>query len=379
MPENRLHAPPPRTARRSSSLGARLWLSLAATALAIALLPAAATAATPPPGFFGVTAWDPVSNPEFDKLRGARARTYRLLLRWNDVKPKRTGTYRWGHYDRVFENAAKRGIRIMPVLHDTPRWAAPRATYRPTSAAGKRAFNDFAYQAAKRYGPAGIRWTRAPWSRSRPAPASVRALYWQVWNEPNIADNWQPRPSAAQYASMLKSASSALNRASSSVRVVAAGLPWPARGVNADTYLAQLVRVRGVLAATDAFAVHPYGRMPIHVTRLIDRARATLNSRGARNEPLWVTEFGWATGRYNPNRWTLSPAQQAQHLDETYRWMLANRKSRKLLGAIWFSLRDHVRGPGEDPYWGYNTGLLRAGGSAKPSWSVFARRARGGY
>jgi hypothetical protein len=47
--------------------------------------------------------------------------------------------------------------------------------------------------------------------------------------------------------------------------------------------------------------------------------------------------------------------------------MLANRRSRKLLGGVWFCLRDHRALPGPSDYWGYRSGLLDVDGDPKPS------------
>jgi len=177
---------------------------------------------------------------------------------------------------------------------------------------------------------------------------------------------------------MLKRVGAALKRASSGVHVMAAGLPWPAQGTNPEPFLASMLRVPGLLGAVDVFAVHPYGPLPLHVMQRIASARRALNAAGASAKPMWITEVGWATGTYD-GRWTVSPQQQAQNLDNLYRQLLANRSTYKLLGAVWFCYQDHVRQPGEEDYWGFRSGLLRASGTPKPSWGVFAKRARYGY
>lgn len=94
----------------------------------------------------------------------------------------------------MFRRAAVRGVRLMPLLHGAPRWSgAPGPTYQPTTASRKRAFEDFAHAAVRRYGPQSAWWPSS-------TPAARRPLFWQVWNEPNTTDNWRPGPRPAAYA-----------------------------------------------------------------------------------------------------------------------------------------------------------------------------------
>jgi len=173
--------PQPRRALAACLLG----LALAAAALALG--PARAEAAAPPRGFMGVTAWDPVSDTQFKQLGASNVRLYRMLILWKQVEPRPpradgTHVYDWSYYDGVFTRAARRGIRIMPLLHGSPSWAASRPTLQPTSTSAKAAFDAFAKAAAKRYGPAGTLWSRAPWSSSAPAVrmrSRVSAACWR--------------------------------------------------------------------------------------------------------------------------------------------------------------------------------------------------------
>jgi len=199
-----------------------------------------------------------------------------------------------------------------------------------------------------------------------------------VWNEPNTPDNWAPGPRPREYAQMLKRVSQALKQASPQVRVMSAGLVWPYRGMFPEPYLRQMLQVPGLRGAVDVFAIHPYGKLVFNVVQLLRSARATLNGAGAASKPIWITEVGWGAGTYD-GWFTVPPDKQAQNLDELYRQLLSVRRTYNLLGAAWFSYRDHRRRPDEAYYWGYYAGLLRADGTPKPAWRVFSRRARSGY
>ena len=235
---------------RGSTLAAALAASLLAVVASAILLPARAEAAAPPRDFMGVTAWDDIGDRDFAKLAGSNVRLYRMDVLWNQVEPRPprsdgTHVYEWRYYDRMFRTAARHGVRILPILQGSPRWAASRPQIQPRTTVGKAAFAAFAREAGKRYGPTGTLWTRTPWSRTSPAPSRLRALYWQVWNEPNTPDRWTPGPRPREYATMLKRVSKALNVASPSVQVMSGGLVWPSRGMNPEPFLAHVLQVTG--------------------------------------------------------------------------------------------------------------------------------------
>ena len=206
---------------------------------------------------------------------------------------RRHALYDWSHYNREFRRAARHGVRILPMVHGSPRWVARKAKYQPKTQLTKAALDAFVSAAAKRYGPNGSLWKRTPWSTAAPAPSSVRPVYWQIWNEPNTPYNWAGGPRPKEYAGMLKRVSRALKRAAPSARVMSAGLVWPAIGMTPELYMSRMLEVPGLRGAVDAFAVHPYGNMVFHVMQKVRSARRTLDVRGAASEPMSITEIGW--------------------------------------------------------------------------------------
>jgi hypothetical protein len=381
---------------RPAATRSRRAIAVASVLAVVALAAASAVpaAAAPPPGFFGTQGWQTPTGPELARLRGANVRTFRMNLLWQKIEPSPPvgdcsvscrHTYDWRLFDARFRAAATRGVRILPVLLGSPSWAASRPQWQPNGRSAEQAFRDFARAAVSRYGPQGSLWSEAPWSSASPAHASVRALYWQVWNEPNIKNYWRGGPNAGQYATMLKSTSRALRRASSDVRVVVAGLPWPTVGIRADDYLWYLLGVPGVVPAIDVVAVHPYAPYVVSpwygqedVMDRVREARQVMQTRGAAAKSIWITEIGWASGAPD-GRFTVTEQQQARNLDELYRRLLSVRRSYHLLGAAWFSFRDTRAAPGKPDYWGYRSGLVRRNGSAKPAWTTFRARALAGY
>ena len=84
----------------------------------------------------------------------------------------------------MFADAAANNVRILPVLIGSPRWANWKPQLPPKDAETRRRFYQFAEAAVARYGPHGEFW------RGKPYPASVRAVDWEVWNEPNLRNYW---------------------------------------------------------------------------------------------------------------------------------------------------------------------------------------------
>src|SRR3954465_14019048 len=88
------------------------------------------------------------------RARAGGGRWLRGGIRWSDVEPVR-GARRWQRYDRLFTNASKTGLRILPLLVSTPRWAGP--THIPVPGHAGR-FAAFTARVTARYGRGGTFW-----------------------------------------------------------------------------------------------------------------------------------------------------------------------------------------------------------------------------
>jgi hypothetical protein len=183
---------------------------------------------------------------------------------------------------------------------------------------------------------------------------------------------------------MLKGVSAAIKRAAPGVKVVAAGLPWPVNGTAADVYLGSMLRSRASRGGSDMFAVHPYGKLPVHVMNRVRYARTGCATRAERSTP--VAREPSPAGSQRPAgrraRRSTSAASpcprppRPRYLSDLYRQALAARGTLKLAGLIWFSYRDTSPAPGGSFYWGFRTGLHRESGMPKPAWTAFSRFAR---
>ena len=360
----------PRSSRRAVAC---LVSSLCLTLTALALAPALASAG-PPRGFVGLQSWTDPSGSRFDTLKDSKVSTFRAQLSWTSVEPnKPTGgschvgdgcvhEYRWGRYDRMFEMAGKRGIRILPVLLGSPRWAASKAQNPPMQASQRKAFYAFTEAAVDRYGPNGSFWPTKNLSG-----ATVGANDWQVWNEVNLPNYWNGRPNAAEYSNMVVGTNAAIKRGDGSARTVLAGMPWSGSNATPPEFWKAMFKANPrIHKSFYAAAIHPYARTSdLAINEGIRPAVRALDSLvpGDYRRYMWITEMGWASGKAD-GRFQVSEYTQGRNLELFYRDLAKIRTSNRILGAVWFNLVDL---PGAD-WWAERTGLIRSNKTYKPAW-----------
>jgi hypothetical protein len=355
---------------------------LLAAATAIAL--AAPAQAAGPTEFFGANAAGiyPTSS-EFQRAAQGGVRTMRLQFPWQNIE-RAPGFFDWRQFDPIVADAARAGVKLLPVLYGTPPWALPPATSSVTYTAtdppiytpqSRAAWSSFITAAAQRYGSNGDFWALHPELPNTPIHN------WQVWNEVNLASYWGGRPNARRYAGLLRLTRTALRAADPSSRVILAGLlPYQSTApgsVSGANYLKRLYRVKGVRKLFDVVAIHPYAYQPREVVRLLRAMRKVLNSVGARRTPIWATEFGWTTGGvdFGASPFRSTPDRQARRVGKTYRLMRREKRSLRLRRAMYFSFADsRSAGAGS---WQTHMGLLNVDGTPKPAWYAYTRLSGG--
>lgn len=181
--------------------------------------------------------------------------------------------------------------------------------------------------------------------------------YYEVWNEPNLAMFWQPRPNADDYAALLRTVYETCKRVDPDSIVIG--------GVTSaidDEFTDRLLEL-GAMKFMDAFSVHPYitPHAPEErglVGALRERVAGKLAARGY-ELPIWITEVGWSTDLMLGNDY----AKQADMLARTY-LLCATVPSLQTLGWYWFGADslDNLNDP-EKHY-----GLFYQGWTPKPAW-----------
>ena len=205
--------------------------SLIAVLSALVLLAAAPAADAGqrkvPNGFYGVM-WDRAASEapaadqraQWDLMARSGVESVRTAFSWRVAQPVGGRPPSFALTDQTVELASQRNIRVLPVVSDTPRWAAigGRIGAPPARIADYVAYLD---ALVRRYGPQGTFWAERPDIPRRPLRE------WQIWNEPHLDGYWRADGDdiwAQGYAALLQASNAALERADPGSVTVLAGL-----------------------------------------------------------------------------------------------------------------------------------------------------------
>ncbi len=328
---------------------------------------------------------------ELDRLG---VRSLRVLIYWRDVAPAAgsasrpdadlsdPASYDWAKYDGLMAAARERGWSVVATLTlPGPRWAMrDRKDFltRPSASL----YGRFVEAAAKRYGD--------------------QVETWAIGNEPNHPDFLRPQYSGGEarspalYRSLVRAATSALDRTGQAADTVLAGetLPRGKRG----TSVAPLAFLRGVLCLDrsyrkrkgcgrlniDGWSHHPYttpagpffvspNRDDVTIgslsrlTRALDRAgRAGAIRRGM---PVWLTEFGVQS---SPDRISgVSLTRQVEFRAHAERLAYANRRVKAFSQYLLTDDPPVENVSASRRYGGFESGLKFSTGREKPSFAGF--------
>ena len=314
--------------------------------------------------------------------------TLRLEFPWAVVDPEGpVGGFDWSAFDPVVGAAAVNGIRILPVLYQTPEWVAALdghpgcgndcRDYLPTGDLAVHAWEQFARAAAERYGRGGTFWETIPDIEPRP----IRA--WQVWNEQNSGYLTQPQPAVRPYARVLRATSRAVKAHDSGARVILGGMIKATRdpdlgGLPERGFLTRLYGQRGIARHFEGIGIQPYSHNFPAVARQVRALRSVAASAGDHDVETWITEIGWASGG-TPHPLNMGEDGQAKFLTRAFRLFLHNRERWNVQLVSWFSWRDRVGPPICE--WCPWSGLFYAAGdglfdplselTAKPAWQSY--------
>ncbi len=281
----------------------------------------------------------------------------RLDFDWSRIERSR-GEFDWDRTDRIVELADRRGIRVHGLLAYTPEWARPENASDKHPPTDPNRFADFAHSAVERYRPLGI-------------------TSWEIWNEPNLEDFWEPAADPESYARLFRAGAAAIRSVDPEAIVVSGGLA-PADDsddeLSAETFLRRMYDELGP-GLVDAVGVHPYS----YPTRPANRSkgwnlfgrlpdlRDIVRQAEGRPVPLWLTEFGAPTGTADK---AVTEEEQGEIIAEGVQCSVRL----DWIGAVFlYNLRDHPGGDPDDPE--DNFGLLTVDGRPKPAGEQVAELA----
>ncbi len=248
---------------------------------------------------------------------------------WYEIEPEpgvywdaKWGVSTWEKYDRIVRLARERGLEIIARLDKPPRWAREGQPHLDECPDGPPTdYEDYA------------RFVATVVSRYR-----GQIKYVQIWNEPNLRNEWGCQPiDPAAFTRLLAAAYRAAKAADPDVLVLMPGLaPTDQTG---PENLSDLLFLEGMYQAGAApyfdiasVMVYGYGYPPSdrrvefarnNFSRVI-QTREIMERYGDAHKPLWVSEYNWVAfppdWRGQPSVWgrPVSLDEQARYLYEGY-------------------------------------------------------------
>ena len=353
-----------RVGGRLAVLGSVLTAAAIAVSAAIAG-PAAASTSADGAGTVGVA--DPsllgesasVQSAQLSAMSAAGINSVRIDANWDWVQYGGKKSFDWSQLDQAVSSIRAAGMSVDLIIDGCPPWAAVASARndpspQPASAA---AYATWAAEVAARYAPQGV-------------------THFEIWNEPNNAGFWQPKPSPAAYTADLKAAYTAIKAADPGAFVISGGLaPETSDGSNISpiTFLKDMY-ADGAHGSFDALGDHPYsypalpdtketwsGWSQMSQTSTSIRSLMTANGDGAKQ--VWITEVGAPTG--GPD--AVSPAAQADDMTQA---ITAAQNTSWIGGIYLYTWKDSGSDQSTDQDW---FGLTTASGTAKPALAAVSK------
>jgi len=313
-----------------------------------------------------------------------KARWVRLVVDWAALEAKR-GTYSpsvVAQLDALVDGLHAAGVKVILTTNRMPKWAQnshwwkhPPAGY----AKGPQSFDAIRSGALADYADLGQ-------FLATHFAGRVQAL--ECWNEPNLWSYIYPQRTAGDanygartYLGMLRAFNKGIDRAHTSVKVVA-GATAPL-GTN-DRYrtspqkFARYLKTHRAASSFDVYSHHPYtpggtahpapNRAPNDSSTTVTLYNLNTLLRLFPGKPFYLTEYGYNT---RPSAYfggfSVTPKVQASYLKTAYSYA---RRYKPVKLLLWFLLYDVQPASGPAQY-GVYSGLRTSGGSRKPAWYAF--------
>ena len=338
----------------SATLAARLIALVRALPVVIAVLtllaaaPAQAAERRVPQGFFGVMAdgvllqrTDAQLAHEFDVMAANGVESVRIVVYWADLQPNAPASpipagwtqgrnnvpTSFAETDRLFAQAAAHGMSVLPVILRAPAWDREDPKLYTSPPRRDSDYANFLGTLIDRYGPRGSFWVAHPELPMRPQRD------WQIWNEPNIDRYWgSPKPFAAHYARLLRTARKTIKSTDPGARVVLTGFANFSWRALASAYKA------GIRGRFDVAAVHPFSARPRFMLKIVRLNRDVMARYGDARKRIDISEITWPSAKgktKNTVGWETTEGGQADRLRYAFRALLARRASLRIERLTW--------------------------------------------
>ncbi|MFZ5517475.1 MAG: cellulase family glycosylhydrolase [Candidatus Zhuqueibacterota bacterium] len=261
---------------------------------------------------------------------------------WAEVETQ-PGVYAFpAAIDDYVDAAKRRGIDVLLILnYNNPLYAA-HAGSAVTSDSNRAAFARYCRQAVQRYRLRGV-------------------THYEIWNEPNNPQFWDPQPDAADYAALLHVVYPAIKAVDSTVTVIA-GAMSPAEG-NPPPYIDWLTFIsrvyqHGGAEFLDAVSFHYYSVDVAPESKFLNDVQK-LQAIVGEDTPFWLTEFGYPTHSGWPNITVQKQANYAARL------FLLGKSVKSLQRIFFYDLKNDGENPADAEH---NFGALNFDMTPKPAY-----------
>jgi hypothetical protein len=291
-------------------------------------------------------------DPALALMREAGVSFVRSDFLWSDLEP-RAGEWNFAKYDRLVDQVRGHGLCLLGVLVYSPAWKAGPWNQPPDP----EAYVQYARTVVHRY--------------------KDRVRHWQIWNEPDHEEYWQPQDELRSYLKLLMQVSPALKEEDPTCRVHLGGLSRALPRSLKNIYDG------GGRAFFDIADIHmfinPLTPDALGSARyLYEGARRLMDGSGDQAKPIWLTEFG-CPGMRDPKAapdWWLgknpSEAVQAEWVRTAYTQALRWPGIEKVFWAFFRDTQNHFK-TGVDHF-----GLIRHDFTKKPAYDAYRHAASSG-
>ena len=270
----------------------------------------------------------------------------RLLAAWATVEPRAPGQpapqngarFNWEPLTSRYRAMLRDGAAPVMLAWGSPAWARVPGWDRPAGCSAPGGGN-----CTFPPGPAHIPQWRAFLRGLMVHFPDMRAL--EIWNEPNLARSFAPRPSPALYARMLQAADQAAREVGFDRPIITGGLspsPPSAGKMPPARFLSRVYELAGG-APFDGIGTHPYPAGPPWVANMnanLDQLRAVSERFHDAPKPLWITEVGIGGAPGGVGQFNVPLAQQGPILVRMYRSIQRS----EVRAFIIYSLYDSIAG-----------------------------------
>ena len=286
------------------------------------------------------------------ELEALGAKVMRVEVPWSALEPRRAGQLdraALAFTDRLLDEAAAAGIRVIMMVESTPCWAssAPVALLRRCNPSSSGRANAWPPRQPAAYA-AFVAYLAQRYGRELVAM--------EIWNEPDESNQhyFAGPDKAARYAAILRAAYPAIKQVNPQVRVLAGAI------VGSNGAFLRALYAAGIKGYYDGLAVHYY-TLTLGALRAIHEVQLANGD----DTPLWLDEFGWSSCwprvKLQEEQACVTQRVQAANVTSVFR---ALRRAPYVAAAVLYKLRDSSD---ED------FGLVSASGRRKPAFAALAR------